>query len=535
MIDLFRQQYLILILVFALAHFTRQIMLYLRLWQIKQHRWDRLWDSLREDYRILLPKSSFSAFVTLASFFFVPYSYFLVLTTINFIFWGGYALIQGVRRHWVYPRPTAKGKVFFVTLWLLLILIEGGLFIWWTSDLPFLILAMAIVWPLVLMLSLLIMEQPVNIVKKRLMTKAFDYRNRLKELTVIGITGSFGKTSVKEFLYHFLSLKYGTDQVLKTDQNINTQLGIAETILNKLTNQHRFFICEMGAYRMGEISKSAQLAQPQLGILTGINDQHLSLFGSLENIIKAKYELVKALPPQGTAVFNGDNQLCLNLYHQTTGRKMLISTQKSDLAKWRAESIEVEKDRLRFKMFDQSQQILIEARLIGRSNIINLLLSGSVALELGLSLKDLAQFAKTLPTPAGGARIIPYHQGSIINASYSSNPDGARAHLEHLQLWSGRRAIITPGFIELGKVSAEAHYQLGKQIGRTCDRAILTHKRYHDEIKQGIKEANGQTELFLISQPEEIINQLQGYNQSEDVILIEGRIDDKIISLLQGR
>lgn len=535
MIDLFWQQYSILILVFALAHFTRQIMLYLRLWQIKQHRWDRLRNSFREDYQILLPKSSFSAFIVLASFFFVPYHCFFAFTVIHFIFWGGYALIQVVRRRWIYPRPTAKSKLFFIVLWLFLILIEVGLFIWWNDYLSFLILAMAVVWPLVLLLSLLIMEQPVKIIKKRLITKAFNYRNRLKDLTVVGITGSFGKTSVKEFLYHFLSLKYGTDQVLKTDQNINTQLGIAETILNKLTNQHRFFICEMGAYRRGEISKSAQLVQPQLGILTGINDQHLSLFGSSENIIQAKYELVKALPPEGTAIFNGDNQLCLNLYHQTNGRKMLVSTQKLDLAKWRAESIEVGKDRLRFKMFDQSQQILIEARLIGRSNVINLLLAGSVALELGLSLKELAQFAKTLPTPAGGARIIPYRQGSIINASYSSNPDGARAHLEHLQLWSGRRAIITPGFIELGKVSAEAHYQLGKQIGRICDQAILTHKRYYDEIKRGIKDVDGQTELLLISQPEEIVNQLRGYDQSEDVILIEGRIDNKIISLLQEK
>ncbi|HPD45197.1 MAG TPA: Mur ligase family protein, partial [Candidatus Woesebacteria bacterium] len=258
-----------------------------------------------------------------------------------------------------------------------------------------------------------------------------------KDLTVIGVAGSFGKTSVKEFLYHFLAEQYGQDKVLKTERNTNTQLGVAQTILNDLTSQHLFFICEMGAYRVGEIAQSAELARPSIGILTGINNQHLSLFGSQENIIKAKYELIQSLPPTGYSIFNGDNDYCLDLYRQTSDRKILVSSKGLRLAHWQAQEVLIGKDSVSFKMANRDQEILISAKLVGRQNIVNLLLAGSAALVLGLSPNELSQAAKTLPTPSGGPRMVPYRQASIINAVYSSNLDGAQVHIEHLELWSG--------------------------------------------------------------------------------------------------
>lgn len=534
MVEFFYHKYLILILVLALVHFTRQILLYLHLWQMKQYRWDRLKESFHEDYRVLLPKSAVVSFLVLASFFVLPYHWFLLLALVNFIFWGSYALIQGVRKRWVYPRATSKGKVFFSFLWLATVALGlAGLF-WAPLDLPFLLLAVSVIWPLVVLTALRIMEWPANILKNRLIEKAKNRRAQMKNLTVIGVAGSFGKTSVKEFLYHFLAEKYGQDKVLKTERNTNTQLGVAQTILNDLTSQHLFFICEMGAYRVGEITQSAELARPSIGILTGINNQHLSLFGSQENIIKAKYELIQSLPPTGYSIFNGDNDYCLDLYRQTSDRKILVSSKGLRLAHWQAQEVLIGKDSVSFKMANRDQEILISAKLVGRQNIVNLLLAGSAALVLGLSPNELSQAAKTLPTPSGGPRMVPYRQASIINAVYSSNLDGAQVHIEHLELWSGRRILVTPGFIELGADASEAHYQLGKSIGRNCHLAIFTHDRYLKSVRAGIAEVGGQTELILARQPEEIVRRLREFDQQDDVILFEGRIPNQVMDLLQS-
>lgn len=535
MIENFYQKYLILILVFGLAHFTRQILLYLHLWQMKQHRWDRLKESFHENYRVLLPKSAVVSFLVLASFFILPYGWFLLLTLINFAFWGGYALVQGGRKRWIYPRPTSKGKTFFFSLWLATIALGlAGLF-WMPLYLPFLLLAVATVWPLAILVALRIMEWPANILKKSLIKKAEYRRTQMKNLTVVGITGSFGKTSVKEFLYHFLADKHGLDKVLKTERNTNTRLGLAQTILNELSDRHLFFVCEMGAYCIGEIARSAKLTQPSIGILTGINNQHLSLFGSQENIIKAKYELIQSLPPEGYSVFNGDSDYCIDLYRQSSGRKVLVSAEGSELANWRAKEVAVGKNSVNFKMVNREQEILISAKLVGQQNVINLLLAGSVALVLGLSPKELSQAAKTLPTPSGGPRIIPYRQASIINATYSSNPDGAQAHVEHLKLWSGRRVLVTPGFIELGPTAAEAHYQWGKTIGQNCQLAVFTHDRHLSSVRKGITEVGGQTKLVVANKPEEIVRYLEEFSQQDDVILFEGRIPDQVIDLLQSK
>ncbi|MCK4891744.1 MAG: hypothetical protein KAS78_03695, partial [Candidatus Pacebacteria bacterium] len=123
----------------------------------------------------------------------------------------------------------------------------------------------------------------------------------LKKVKVIGITGSYGKTSTKEFLYAILSQKY---KVVKTEGNNNTNIGVAYTVLNKVSDNYDYFICEMGAYKIGEIKEMCEIVNPEIGILSGINEQHLDLFGSIENTKKAKFELIRALPENGMAVIN---------------------------------------------------------------------------------------------------------------------------------------------------------------------------------------------------------------------------------------
>src|SRR5262249_23934960 len=139
------------------------------------------------------------------------------------------------------------------------------------------------------------------------------------DLIVVGITGSYGKTSTKEFLSTLLGARY---RVLKTAASVNTPVGIARTVLRGLQADHQVIVVEMGRYVPGNIRDLARLARPRIGILTAIGEQHLERFGSVENIARTKYELIQALPADGLAVFNADNARCRDLARKTTSTRV---------------------------------------------------------------------------------------------------------------------------------------------------------------------------------------------------------------------
>lgn len=526
------QQYLIAFLAFGFAYYVRQILVYLRFWQLKQYRWDRLKDDFYENWEYLIPKSSIISFLVVTTFFLIPRDWFLSLILINFLVWGSHSLIQLVRKKWIYPEATKKMKLFF-SCYLVLFIFISSIFLYLSPYyLPLAISLFIIFLPLITFILLKLMEWPVSLLKKRIIKKAAQHRDELKNLKVIGITGSFGKTSVKDFLYHFLSFKYGEDSVARTDQNENTELGIAQKVIT-LNSKHRFFVCEMGAYHPGEIKRSASLVKPQMGVLTGLNNQHLSLFGSKENIIATKFELIKALPQNGLAIFNGDNEDVVNLYHKTTIPKLMVTTHRLDLADWQAHRIEIDKSSLKFEMASKDENIPMKANLVGRQNIINLMMAGALALKLGLNSYELSQACTTLKPSARAPKIFNYHRGNIIDASYSSNVDGAQAHIKHLDLWKGRKVVVSFGFIELGKSKESAYYQLGETLGRGVDLAIFTREKHLDLVKQGVKDVGGKTEIIFTSSFKEIIRRLQEFRKEGDVILFEGRIPIEVINFFK--
>ncbi len=145
---------------------------------------------------------------------------------------------------------------------------------------------------------------------------------------VIGITGSYGKTSTKEILYTILAEKFGENKVLKTKEHQNSEVGVSQCILNDLKPEHKIFVCEMASYNRGGIKLLCDIAKPKIGILTGINEQHMSTQGSQENIIKTKYELIESLPQDGLSIFNGENFYCLELYQKTKIKKRICSINK---------------------------------------------------------------------------------------------------------------------------------------------------------------------------------------------------------------
>lgn len=387
-----------------------------------------------------------------------------------------------------YPKLTSK---------VIVILMSGILFefliLFYFYSLLLLLILIGLV-PIISSILVLIFQIPTIILVKIILNKARKKREKFKNLIVIGITGSYGKTSTKEFLFTFLSQKY---RVLKTKANANTTMGVANTILKDLNQKHEIFICEIGAYKKGEIKRMCELVKPKIGILTGINEQHLAIFGSQENIISAKFELIESLPKEeGIAIL------------------------KNKLDLW-AEDIEAQKEYLLFKI----NNVDFKVNLLGRHNIDDILLAASCAKKLGMSLEEISRACLKIRPEQGGMKFLRKEGPVVLDSSYSANPDGVIADLEYLKIYQGKKVIIMPCLIELGRAAKEVHQRLGRKIAEVCDLAIITTKDYFKEIK---KEASN---ALLIENPKEIISKLKNV----DVVLLEGRVPKELCCLLKNQ
>ena len=509
-----------------IIYFLKRFCFWGYFWQLKQYRWRRIKEELSRNQKLIAWKTSFLSFCLLSFSFGFPYAFYL-LTPWYFVFLGLYAFAKIFRGQWSLPKKfTAK-----ITLILsLAVLGLASLFLLHQTQQLQGFLALDILLPIAFAIIVKVVEIPAFFAKRAIIQKAVRKRKQFKNLRVIGITGSYGKTSVKEFLAILLKGREGAEKVLVTPHNVNTKLGIAKLILNSLNKKHRFFICEMGAYHRHEITQMAQLVKPQIGILTGLNEQHLALFGSLQNTQRAKEELIQSLPPDGLALFNGDDARVLKIYEKTKRRKAFATTIESRPgAALIAKNIKVFKSHLSFNLSDGQDSCFLDLPLVGRSNIINLLLASLAARFLGFSLSEIKKYFSA-SSFSSFQRLKHSQQFDIILSTYSTNPDGFQADLQHLQLWSGERWVITPGIIELGSKAHEIHFQLGQALAETADVVILTKNYYLADIEKGLQDhkTQRQTKLYYIPSPQEILKKMKKTWPPESVVLLEGRVPDLI-------
>ncbi|PIQ92685.1 MAG: hypothetical protein COV69_01655 [Parcubacteria group bacterium CG11_big_fil_rev_8_21_14_0_20_39_14] len=366
---------------------------------------------------------------------------------------------------------------------------------------------------------------------KRAAKKIGNFREKL---LVIGITGSYGKTSTKEFLAKILSERF---KVCKTEANNNTEIGVAKTILEKLNKSHEIFIVEMAAYKRGEIKKICAIAQPSIGILTGIGTQHFALFGSQENIIKTKYELIDSLPDRGLAVFNGDSKFFLEVFRKTKKPKRFYSLNNpcADLC---VKDLREFDNRIEFKISDTGiKGTEFRVNLMGRQNVSNILGALLVAKELGIKLdtgiaKEVVQsfkpFSHTMELKRGVNGII------IIDDTYSANFEGAISSLDYLKNYkNSKKAIILHPLIELGSMAGDIHKKIGRKIGEICELCILVNGDFAKEIKAGAMEAkmSGQN-IKILEKPIEVVKLVKDFARKDDVVLLENRVPAEIINSL---
>lgn len=313
---------------------------------------------------------------------------------------------------------------------------------------------------------------------------------------VIGITGSYGKTSTKEYLAHILNGRY---RVLATPKSYNTLMGVCLVINSDLASgeTYDYFIVEMGAYVEGEIRRICELTRPQISILTSVGPQHLERFGSIEATARAKYEIIEALPPDGVGVFNWDNHYVRTLYEKGyPENRIAVTWENADHATklhFLARNIRQTVDGLEFDVIDTqaSEQQRFTTHLLGQHNVTNILLAAAVARRLGMSLTEVAvRVASLEPAEHRLQRKVLPGGITVIDDAYSANPVGAQNVLDVLALHhNGRRVLITPGIVELGPLQDQENHKLGLRAAQVCTDIVLVGIEQTRPIQKGVREA----------------------------------------------
>lgn len=304
----------------------------------------------------------------------------------------------------------------------------------------------------------------------------------------IGITGSYGKTSVKHILGAILSEKYPT---LITPASFNTPMGVTRAIREKLSPSHQVFVGEMGARHIGDIREMCRLVHPTIGIITSVGPQHLETFKTIERVASTKYELIEALPDESShAYFYDDGAWVRRMYDRTQKPKTLCGRDPEACDCW-CDEVSVSAEGSRFTLHIRGVgSVECQTRLLGEHSIQNILLAAAVASDLGLTLRQIAHGVEKL-APVKHRLELLSHPGSftIINDAFNSNPVGAKAALEVLRAFPARRIIITPGMVELGEREAEYNREFGREMAGCVDIAIIVGKNRALPIIEGLKEA----------------------------------------------
>lgn len=324
-------------------------------------------------------------------------------------------------------------------------------------------------------------------------------QNKLKNmpnLKIIGITGSYGKTSSKNILADILSVKYNA---LPTPRNLNTYNGLIMTVNNNMDKFTDIFIAEMGAYVKGEIRGLCKLVKPKYGILTTIGTAHLESFGSEQNIIDGKFELIESLPSDGFAVLNGDDPKQVNYKLKNKVKTIWTGINNVD-ADVRACNIKCSGKGTTFDVIfkGDEKKYPFSTKLLGNHNVYNILAGIACGKEFGIDVSDLASAVKNVKPVEHRLELKKLGAFYQIDDAYNSNPVGAENACQVLKMMDGIKVVVTPGMIELGEKEDFYNREFGKQIAKSCDYAVLIGEKRTKPIYEGIISAGFNKDNIIV-------------------------------------
>lgn len=395
-----------------------------------------------------------------------------------------------------------------------------------TNNLPFIIIGSALyLTPILVPLSNLINKPIEKAVQNWYINDAKKILKSTPNLHKVGITGSYGKTSMKFYLSELLNSQYDT---LKTPESFNTPMGVTITIRNHLKPTHEYFVCEMGARRVGEIKELCGIASPHDGIITSVGPQHLETFKSIENVVKTKFELADSISALGKVYLNYDNELIRKKAHEYQNAVTYGSSEDCD---YYASDISVSDKGTSFTITaPDGSSCRYTTKLLGEHNVQNL--AGAVAYchgSAGIALEKLVVPIKRIDAVPHRLQLIDKGGNlTYIDDAYNSNPNGCRAALKVLGLFDACRILVTPGMVELGEKQEELNYEFGREASKTCDYIILVGKEQTEPIYKGIIDSGYPKEQVYVSDNlSEALEKAQSYHtDKKKIVLLENDLPD---------
>ena len=381
-----------------------------------------------------------------------------------------------------------------------------------------------IVVPYLILIAYYVNEPLERHIIKKIVFKCTKKLEEYPNLIKIGITGSFGKTSVKEILKTLLQEKYN---VLSTPQSYNTPLGIAKTA-KRLDGSYDVFIAEMGAKRIGDIKELTDIVKPNIAVITGITLQHLESFHLFENIKRTKYEIIENMK-DGKAVFSADNTFAVEMSEKCTFPYHLAGINKSLKPYVYASDIKMSHEGSSFVLNIGKEKVEVKTELLGKHNITNICLAVAVADYLGLTTTQIAMGISNLKAVKHRLELIKTENGIItIDDSYNANPEGVKKAIETLSYFEGKKYVVTPGIVELGFAEGEKNFEFGVCMAKVCDGVILVGRARTLKIREGLlSEGYPPEKIIMVNNLDEAKAEISSRLSSGDVVLFENDLPDK--------
>ncbi|MDO4962512.1 MAG: UDP-N-acetylmuramoyl-tripeptide--D-alanyl-D-alanine ligase [bacterium] len=344
-------------------------------------------------------------------------------------------------------------------------------------------------------------------------------------IPVVGITGSYGKTSSKNIINDILNVKLNS---FATPKSFNTPYGLIRSINNYLDKFNDIFIAEMGAFKLGEIKQNCKLVKPKYGIITTIGEAHLETFGSRDNIMKGKFELIESLGRDGVAILNRDDEYQVK-YKLKNKCKVLWVGINNDDVDLKATNIKLSSNGTSFDCIfkGDKKSYNFKTKLLGTHNIYNILNGIMLGYELGLTIEQLQRGVSSIKPIEHRLELKKYGNIFIIDDAYNSNPVGSKRALEVLKLMDGVKIVVTPGMIELGSEQYNLNYKFGEYMASSCDYAILIGKNQTKPIYDGlIKSGYDDKKIFILNDVKEAFPLMNRLAKGNTYVLLENDLPD---------
>ncbi len=353
------------------------------------------------------------------------------------------------------------------------------------------------------------------------------YWRRRHAVDTVGVTGSVGKTTAKELIAHVLAGRY---HVLKNEKNYNNEIGLPLSILG-LRRTHDVAVMEMGMYALGEISTLCHIAQPRIGVVTNVGPTHLERLGSIERIAEAKSELVRALPPEGVAILNADDERVRQMARLSRARVVTFGL-GSDCDIRAVDVTSHGLGGLDFTIHWCGGKETISTSLLGRHSVYPCLAALAVGLELRMSPAEIAARLRRPPRQIRLSVVAGPRGSTIIDDTYNASPVSTNAALELLSETKGRRVAILGDMLELGDYEETGHREVGRRAAECADVLVAVGERSRWIAEEARSAGLGDVREFAARDDVEFCP------EPGDVILVKGsrgmRMDEIVSRLVQS-